>query len=213
MDIPGHDTPSIFEVRSIPITSSNKRNMGSLIIFHDVTSQQRYVNTLWNLATQDGLTGIANRRHFLEKSHEELVRAKRYNAPVSFIIIDLDHFKQINDVYGHQAGDAVLQSSVSVFRNILRSCDILGRYGGEEFVVLMPETLPEDAMHLAERLRHHLEKHVVEYSGQTFHVTASFGVAGTQSLRTDDSVSSFIKSADLALYKAKGMGRNRVSLG
>ena len=211
MEIPGHDEPSIFEIRSISITSSNRRTMGKLIIFHDVTSQQRYVNTLRNLATKDALTGIANRRHFFEKSQEELGRAKRYNAPVSFILIDLDHFKKINDEYGHQAGDEVLRSTASVFRNTLRSYDILGRYGGEEFIVLMPETPPEDAMHLAERLRIHLEKHVIEYSGLALHVTASFGVAGTESVKTDDSVDSLIKNADLALYAAKNMGRNRVS--
>jgi diguanylate cyclase (GGDEF)-like protein len=211
--VPGHDEPKTFEIRSIPITSPNKQNMGKLVILHDVTSHQRYVNTLRDLATQDGLTGIANRRHFLESSHKEIERAQRYTTPVSFILIDLDHFKKINDTYGHQAGDAVLQSSVSVFRNALRPSDILGRYGGEEFAVLLPQTLPDDAIKLAERLRGHLEKHVVEYNGQSLHVTASFGVSGMQSFESEDSVNLLIKNADQALYKAKKLGRNRVSRG
>lgn len=211
--VPGHDKPKVFEIRSIPISSSNQKNMGKLVILHDVTSHQRYVNTLRDLATQDGLTGIANRRHFLEKSRKELERAQRYNTPASFILIDLDHFKTINDTYGHQAGDAVLQSAVSVFRNALRPSDILGRYGGEEFAVLLPQTLPEDALQLAERLRRHLEKHVVEYSSQSLHITASFGVSGMQSPRSGYSVNSLIKNADQALYEAKRLGRNCVSLG
>ena len=187
--------------------------MGKLVILHDVTSHQRYVNTLRDLATQDGLTGIANRRHFLEICRKELERAQRYNTPVSLIIIDLDHFKKINDTYGHQAGDAVLQSAASVFRNALRHSDIIGRYGGEEFTVLLPQTIPEDARQLAERLRRDLEKHIVAYSNQSIHVTASFGVSGMQTLGIEDSVNSLIKKADQALYEAKRLGRNRVSLG
>ena len=161
----------------------------------------------------DPLTGIANRRLLMRRLQEEVDRCRRYDHSVACVMVDLDHFKQINDRYGHQVGDQVLVDVSNVLKRGLRSSDLLSRYGGEEFVVLLPETTREQAAQIAKRhLREIRGLQLVNNKRQSFLITASIGVAELRSTNSAQSVhpGSLIEEADAALYKAKRAGRNRV---
>lgn len=199
-----------FNIQIIPIETRKKMLVGKLAIFHDVTQQRELMNRLKELAIRDGLTGLYNRRHLLELSHDEVLRAKRYGHSISLILIDLDQFKQINDTYGHLVGDEVLRSAAERLGKGLRSFDIFGRYGGEEFVVVLPETSPDKGCTMAERLRSLLEDHDITHSGYVISVTASFGVSGFENDQPDVNLDTLLQLADEALYQAKDQGRNTV---
>jgi len=159
---------------------------------------------LEEVASQDRLTGAWNRRHFDGVVAAETSLARRRRAPLSLIILDLDHFKRINDTYGHPAGDTVLAGAVTAFRPVLRASDVLVRWGGEEFLVLSPATGLEGALHLAERLRAALE-------AATFPAAESITLsAGVAERLDEESVEAWVARADKALYLAKAGGRNRV---
>jgi diguanylate cyclase (GGDEF)-like protein len=160
------------------------------------------------MASTDSLTGASNRRHFLDEIALELGRAKRNGLPVSLLALDIDHFKEVNDQYGHQAGDAMLKAFVEVIRETLRPHDMLGRVGGEEFMVLLPDTSHEAAAVLAERIRSRVESMVMPFDGTTLSVTVSIGVAefGVDG----DNHDAVFKAADTRMYQAKHEGRNRV---
>ena len=158
------------------------------------------------LATTDGLTGIYNRRYFEETLEKELRRAKRFNHPVSLIILDIDYFKKFNDSYGHQTGDQVLKTVAEMTKSNARDSDIVARYGGEEFVAILPETDLDGAMVLAERLRWAVENYSFVFDGNQLKITISIGVAYSESI---DKIT-LVKNADAALYKAKESGRNKV---
>jgi len=156
----------------------------------------------------DPLTGLYNRAHFGEQLEEKLDSADRHNQPVSLVMVDIDHFKQVNDTYGHQAGDAVLRQVGQVLLGGVRQVDLAGRYGGEEFALILPETDLPGALRLAARLRAMLETTPVELpDGKTLTVTASFGVALRDELLSADEL---VAVADEALYAAKRAGKNRV---
>lgn len=174
----------------------------------DVTEQKRAEAELRRLATTDVLTGLANRRHFLERAAQELGRVRRYGTPSAFIMLDIDHFKRINDTWGHATGDAVLRSIAGVLGGALRETDLVGRLGGEEFAVLLPETDLDAALGLAERLRVAVTEATVEADGEILHFSASFGV--TLLHADDETVDMPMARADAALYAAKFAGRNRV---
>jgi diguanylate cyclase (GGDEF)-like protein/PAS domain S-box-containing protein len=159
---------------------------------------------LRDLSDRDPLTMIYNRRKFFEFLDKEIVKAKRYARPLSLILIDLDHFKTVNDNHGHTVGDAVLKTITDVLGSTIREVDIFGRYGGEEFVVLAPETGAAGASALADKMRRAVENHSYPLVGK---VTISAGVA---EFSDTDSVASFIDKADRALYDAKNKGKNRV---
>jgi PAS domain S-box-containing protein len=156
----------------------------------DVTEQKHAEAELRRLATTDVLTGLANRRHFLERAAQELGRVRRYDTPSTFIMLDIDHFKRINDTWGHATGDCVLRRMATVLEAAVRETDLVGRLGGEEFGVLLPESGLDAALALAERF------------------SASFGV--TLLHADDESVDMPMARADAALYAAKFAGRNRV---
>lgn len=160
------------------------------------------------LARSDELTGLNNRRAFFQDGEKLLQRAKRYNHPLSFIMLDIDHFKRINDTYGHAGGDDVLESLANTLRAHVREADILGRLGGEEFAAILPETTLADAVGMAERLRFEIESAKVYSAKGEIRTTASFGL----SMLTQDqaSLEDLINKADDALYQAKRNGRNRV---
>jgi diguanylate cyclase (GGDEF)-like protein len=162
------------------------------------------------LAITDSLTGIYNRRHLFELGKREFERAERYKRPLSAIMIDLDHFKRINDTYGHALGDKILQKLTGAWQKHIREIDILGRYGGEEFTILLPESDIYLAVQAAERLRLNSEKVWVSYIGQRVQVTISLGVA--QWNPTCSNLDMLIEWADRALYAAKQGGRNRVMI-
>lgn len=161
-------------------------------------------------ARRDPLTGTLNRRALFEELPREIARARRGHRPLSVLIADLDHFKRVNDTYGHQAGDEALVAFAAALQNGLRAADRLARYGGEEFVVVLPETGPEEARVVAERLRKAVAAVRLAHGDATIAFTASFGVVG--GCPTADDPEALIGQADRALYQAKDGGRNRVAL-
>ncbi|MFZ2041465.1 MAG: GGDEF domain-containing protein [Desulfobacterales bacterium] len=166
------------------------------------------VKHLENAAAVDPLTNCYNRRVLDRQLTHQVANAHRYGQEVSLIMFDLDHFKQVNDRYGHQAGDRVLQQVAETVLGSIRKGDYLARYGGEEFVVILPETKKLRAMELAERLRAKIANLVVGLpDGRSLSVTASFGVSA---IRQDLDETGFIREADTMLYKAKAAGRNTV---
>ncbi len=159
------------------------------------------------LATTDGLTGLLNRRTWMEVAEQELRRAQRYKYPFSIIMIDIDDFKNVNDTWGHQAGDRVLETIGAIMRKNSRKVDLPGRYGGEEFVVLLPHTQGVKAFTVADRMRRAIEKANMEIPTV---VTATFGVSWFNPERPDSSLDELLLKADRALYHGKRMGKNRV---
>lgn len=163
------------------------------------------------LATTDGLTGITNRRHFLELTEHSINVAKRYKRPIAMIMLDIDFFKDVNDTYGHDVGDKVLQHVVSTCAGVYRETDIFGRLGGEEFGTLLLESVsPESAFAVAERLRIKVESTPLEYEGKSISVTVSQGVCTIEPTQPYLTVEQMLKVADEALYQAKEAGRNQV---
>lgn len=161
------------------------------------------------LAAADPLTGAANRRAIIEALDRDIGRAIRTREPLALMMIDIDHFKRVNDIHGHLAGDAVLRSLVSLIRQRIRTQDIVGRYGGEEFLVVLPDTSLAGVQRLAQDLCNAAAAHATSYSGQRITVTISIGVFGGR-LEPGDSWDLLIHAADSALYRAKDAGRNRV---
>jgi diguanylate cyclase (GGDEF)-like protein len=177
---------------------------------HTVVDNARLVNRLKELSIRDGLTDLFNHRHTLERVTEEYSRVARYHEALSVLMIDLDHFKEVNDRHGHQAGDRVLRETAAVFKEGLRAVDLLGRYGGEEFLALLPHTGLTEAASTAERLRRRLERHVFPVSEAGLKITASIGVSSYPAAGID-SADALVRAADDALYQAKQAGRNRVA--
>ena len=174
---------------------------------HDMLLQNEESRVaLEHLANKDGLTGLTNRRHFLLTAEAELQRAQRYNRPLSIGMADLDFFKNLNDTYGHAAGDVVLRSFAALLQDTFRQSDLVCRYGGEEFAFLFPESLPADALVLAERFRIRWSEYDnILPDGTLIRGTVSIGMANAATGSLDD----ILKAADDALYEAKRQGRNR----
>ncbi|MEF2145927.1 MAG: PAS domain S-box protein [Desulfovibrionaceae bacterium] len=176
----------------------------------DITRRREYERRLRELATTDELTGLYNRRAFLETAQRELERSLRYSRPLSLVMLDVDHFKKVNDTYGHGVGDKVLKALARAGLSALRTNDVLGRLGGEEFAVLLPETGPQQAIEAAERIRAAIGSIVIADERAPegeIHITASAGVATLGGALKD--VESTLKAADEALYRAKDLGRDR----
>lgn len=166
---------------------------------------------LERLATTDALTSAFNRRYFMSRLDDEVERVRRYKRPSSLLMIDVDHFKRINDGFGHDVGDAVLIELVKLLEGQVRQHDTVARIGGEEFVILLPETGEKDALVSAERLLELVRASSIEAAGNTIQFTISIGCAEFAS--DCPSVEAILKTADLALYDAKESGRNRVVVG
>lgn len=164
---------------------------------------------LEELSTTDFLTGVFNRRYLVEIANTELKRHQRHNKNTSILMIDIDHFKQINDKYGHSVGDRALQHLVRLCRKNLRNEDIFARYGGEEFCVILPETDAATSNDTAERLRQTIKNNPMEFDEQLVHMTISIGLSGVYPNENDD-FNYWIERADQALYQAKRNGRDQV---
>jgi diguanylate cyclase (GGDEF)-like protein len=194
--------------RHLRAQCSVTKNNGRMLTYCDVSDLVNNARQMEELATTDSMTGLANRRHFLALAAAEWSRFQRYYRPLSVLMIDVDHFKSVNDRFGHPVGDRVLASLAALLRRRLRQSDRVGRYGGEEFATLI-EDLPEaEVVRLVERLLAEfaaMEQHSAD--GQPFHTTFSAGVA---MLRPGMSLDDWKKAADDALYAAKKAGRNRV---
>lgn len=178
----------------------------SLFYVNTVSSAQR---KLQFMATTDPLTRLFNRRHMIELAEKEIARCERHPLQLTFLLLDIDHFKQFNDRYGHDVGDRVLQRMSVLLTSVLRAQDSLGRWGGEEFLTLLPDTDAEQALLIAERMRATVEQDQWECEGFALAVTLSIGVS---EYRPGEDLSLAIARADRALYQGKEGGRNRVEL-
>lgn len=176
----------------------------------DISNNRKMEEKLIRLAATDPLTGVLNRREFTAIAEREALRSSRYHRPLSILMIDLDHFKRLNDTYGHSAGDKALQRFTVLCSNALRNVDIFGRWGGEEFVALLPETDIAGAAVIAERLRKLTEENVLSHNDYKLSFTVSIGIAQFKDGET--SIDQPLARADSAVYDAKKAGRNRTSV-
>ncbi len=181
-----------------------------MVAFADVTKQKHKEEELETLAFRDGLTNAYNRRYFVEAARIELARAERNTRPPVLALLDIDHFKQLNDTFGHETGDAVLREFVQIVQGMLRKTDILARYGGEEFAILFPETELEPAFEIVERIRAMVAAHdfAVAFDERAWRITFSAGIAA---MPGNAGYPELVQLADAALYSAKRGGRNRVT--
>ena len=176
--------------------------------------------TIRDLSIVDDLTQVFVRRHFMDRLNEEIKRSQRFKTPLSLLMLDIDHFKRYNDEFGHMVGDATLKKVAEILKVSVRRVDLVGRYGGEEFIVVMPETKQQDALDVAERIRSSIARHTFKLYHVETKVTVSQGIATyhpnfSKLPETADSepiVEALIKASDKCLYQAKEDGRNRVMI-
>jgi diguanylate cyclase (GGDEF)-like protein len=198
-----------FHVLATPLSNETERPQEMALVFRDITELTKIKQEMERLAHTDFLTGLANRRYFMQRLNEETERVKRGNQPMSVLLLDMDSFKRVNDTHGHDVGDRVLQVIASVTLEVKRVSDVAARIGGEEFAMLLPDTDREGAIKLAQRLRRTInEQMIADAKGGPIQVTASIGVA-TMS-HSDRGIDHILTHADRALYRAKDAGRNRV---
>jgi diguanylate cyclase (GGDEF)-like protein len=199
-----------FEGRVSKLLDVSEKLLGTVIILNDVTDHKILTTRLDHLAKTDGLTRTNNRRHFLELAQHEVLRARRHNRQLSLMVIEVDHFKAINDRHGHGAGDEALFGLTQTMLGTPRVTDSLGRLGGEEFSILLPETSAQAAVTAAERLRARVEALELATGAGPLRLTVSVGTATlTPSDRTFEQL---LRRADHALYRARDLGRNRVEM-
>jgi diguanylate cyclase (GGDEF)-like protein/PAS domain S-box-containing protein len=203
-----HGETQHFDVRVFPVYRDKQRS-GSAAILANITAQVRLMEELQHSAETDALTGVANRRSFLANIQRECARCARHGERFSVAVLDVDNFKAVNDGNGHHVGDGVLLIVADRILQCLRESDLLSRFGGDEFAILLPETDAEGALDVAERIRATVAASAVDVDGETVRATVSIGVA-TQ----EDGGASWerlLKQADKALYDAKARGRNQVA--
>jgi len=177
--------------------------------YHDDLDESFHEN-LMSSALRDPLTKLFNKRYFLDRLDSELKFAKRHDTALSLLLVDLDHFKAVNDTHGHLAGDAILVNLAQVLQRAVRNEDVVARFGGEEIAIILRAIPLEPAFLLADRLRDLVQQTVTEHNGLELRATASIGAAGYPTTKVD-TIEALIEAADKALYKAKGHGRNRVA--
>jgi len=194
----------------VPLRDTHGRVTHFATIGRDLTATRQLQEELRLMASTDPLTGLLNRRRFLERAEADFQRSQRYRHELAVVMLDIDHFKAINDSHGHFAGDQALIGMSRACEKLLRNTDILGRWGGEEFVILMPETPLAGAAILAERLREELAQLAVATTAGPLHFTVSAGVAARG--EPDAGITDIMHRADSALYAAKQRGRNRIQI-
>jgi diguanylate cyclase (GGDEF)-like protein/PAS domain S-box-containing protein len=203
--------PSEYNEQDVALVSYMADVVWTIVERKQADEQIRQLNSqLECLAMTDELTGLANRRSFFIQGNEEIKRARRYHTPLTLLMLDIDGFKYVNDTYGHETGDVVLQCIANILQENCREVDLAGRLGGEEFGILLPNTIAADAATLAERLRQAIESQGCSVQDRQMSVTASIGVAAysEEALNLD----ALLRKADTAMYLAKHQGRNRVIL-
>lgn len=202
-------------VNDVEITHETLLTSGDLIttggavfkFFQGANVEALYHEEIYRLTILDGLTAVHNRRFLLEFLEREIARATRHHRPLALAMVDLDHFKSLNDTLGHLAGDSVLKGVARLMQGEVRREELLARYGGEEFALVLPETTVRGATVFCERIRQGIADQTFSFDGRDIHVTVSIGVAG---LEKAADIEALIKAADQQLYKAKGSGRNKV---
>lgn len=197
-----------YDVSKAGIKDRHSHLIGFIYLFRDITERKNLENELRSLAQTDPLTGLLNRRYFLERCRTEMERSRRYGGSLALIMVDLDHFKAVNDNHGHLAGDRVLESFGELCREMLRSSDLMGRFGGEEFALLLIGTSEEQAYQLALRIQKRLRDREIPFQDKYLRITMSAGV--TLCCPKEDRLEDLISRADDLLYKAKAEGRDRV---
>jgi diguanylate cyclase (GGDEF)-like protein/PAS domain S-box-containing protein len=198
-----------------PLKGENGATIGAIETLQDVTERREAEIALQEsecrhreLSVTDGLTGLYNSRHFYTRAHEEVERCNRYGSPLSMVLLDVDNFKRYNDTYGHLEGDHVLAGLAEVIRREIRGSDSAYRYGGEEFIVIFPETEPAEARIVAERLRQSFEDTIfTPLPGEEARTSVSIGGG---SYHPEEGLEAFVKRVDEAMYRAKNYGKNRV---
>ena len=195
------------------LSASVKQNVNEketfILLSRNITDRKELELKLLHLSNYDCLTNLYNRRMLIEQLEKEIHRATRYKLPLSVCMLDVDYFKTINDTYGHDIGDKVLMQMSNLLLETLRETDYSGRYGGEEFIIVLPETSTQHATELAQRLREKIENFAVTSNEKKeFHFTVSIGIASLN--KTSQNAHELIKVADTMMYKAKDSGRNRV---
>ncbi len=188
----------------------SERKQKEVILQRHVSQIEQFQQELREQAIRDPLTGLYNRRYLNETLPREIVRAARINLPLSVLVSDIDHFKILNDTHGHQTGDKFLVEIANLIKKYARASDIVCRYGGEEFLLVLPETTVEAAAKRAEELRQQCAKLIIQHDGMELSTTISFGVA-TYPNHGQEAEEIIIK-ADKAMYKSKHNGRNRVTI-
>jgi len=201
--------PKYFRASINPVFSKGQNLKAKIILIADITDSVNLMKELESAAYIDSLTGLYNRKHFLKLATVDIERAIRMNQTIYTGMLDLDFFKKVNDTYGHAAGDLILKATAGIIHNTIRSYDLLGRFGGEEFVLLCTDLEPSEAFTLMERIRENMEDSITVYEGVEIKITCSIGLA---KFDRNDSLESAIKNADEALYVAKNSGRNQVQL-
>ncbi|MEO6014088.1 MAG: sensor domain-containing diguanylate cyclase [Devosia sp.] len=218
-------SPHIRSYLGVPLTTPDGYNVGSLCAIDDEPrlfdkTQGEIMRKLaeivveqfelQQIAKQDAMTGALTRRGFFAEVEKEFLRGSRYDRPSALVVIDVDHFKSINDRYGHPAGDALLVSIANACMATMRRSDVFGRIGGEEFGLLLPETEAREAYEAAERIRRSVESTIVQVGGAEVRATVSLGIAPLPA--ASETVSTWFNEADIALYESKQFGRNRTSV-
>jgi diguanylate cyclase (GGDEF)-like protein len=198
-----------FRVSVSPVFIEKNTLIAKIFMFTDITDNVNLMRELEKSAYIDTLTGLYNRKHFFELAHVDIKRAFRMSQLIYTAMLDIDFFKKVNDTYGHTTGDVVLKNSADIIRKTIRSYDLLGRYGGEEFILLFMVNDDPEAYIVTERIRESLENNIVFYEGKEIKVTCSIGLA---KLLENDTLDISIKKADEALYDAKHSGRNQVKI-
>lgn len=198
-----NDKPYYFSIRIKELLNTAQKLY--TVVLTDITQMKIYQDELEHLTQTDSLTNIGNREYFNQCIPKEMDRAKRYNHPLSLVMLDIDFFKKINDTYGHDIGDLALVKMTQTVQDLLRKTDIFCRYGGEEFMIVLPESSMIETAILAERIRVHVEKMNIK---PIDNMTISIGLA---EMKENDTVESFVKRVDMALYRSKNEGRNRIT--
>ncbi len=193
------------------LNSDNRLQIGKMVlkVAYKDPSEEAFSRELYEAATKDPLTGLLNRQAFMDRSAGELVFARRNNTSVNIVMVDVDDFKHVNDTWGHQCGDLILREVARLLNDEMRDSDLLARFGGEEFLILMSGITFEDAKKRAEKLRSTIERHIFSWMDAVVPVTISLGLSSRQG--TDIAqISELIAESDKRLYTAKGTGKNRV---